>query len=71
MSFVVNQFSREKIKLELNPEQQDFVDKLNTLSVPTRYPYELEKLLKDYKKDAVTNVFNKTKKLLICLKKLL
>jgi HEPN domain-containing protein len=61
----------EKIKLELNPEQQDFVDKLNSLSVPTRYPYELEKLLKDYKKDATTNVFNKTKRLLICLKKLL
>jgi len=61
----------EKIKLELNPEQQDFVDKLNTLSVPTRYPYELEKLLKDYKKDATNSIFNKTKKLLICLKNLL
>ena len=61
----------EKIKLELNPEHQDFVDKLNTLSVPTRYPYELEKLLKDYKKDVTASVLNQTKELLICLKNLL
>ncbi len=61
----------EKIKLELNQEHQDFVDKLNSLSIPTRYPDEIEKLLKDYKKGVTDNVLNKTKELLICLKKLL
>lgn len=35
-------------KIELNPPKlyQDFLDDLNDLSVPARYPDELEKLLK-------------------------
>jgi HEPN domain-containing protein len=41
------------------------------LSVPTRYPDELDKLLKDYKKEDTFKVLEKTKELLLCLKKML
>jgi HEPN domain-containing protein len=49
----------------------EFIDNLNDLSVPTRYPDELDKLLKDYKKEDTFEVLEKTKKLLLCLKKML
>ncbi|MEW6202422.1 MAG: HEPN domain-containing protein [bacterium] len=60
----------EKIKLDLNEKHQNFIDNLNDLSVPTRYPDDLEKHLKEYKKDATEKVFNQTKVLLLCLKKI-
>jgi HEPN domain-containing protein len=50
---------------------REFIDNLNDLSVPTRYPDELDKLLKDYKKEDTFEVLEKTKKLLLCLKKML
>ena len=61
----------EKIGLTLTEDFCNFVDRLNNLSVPTRYPDKLERLLKDYKKDATEKVFNQTKELLLCLKKML
>ena len=35
----------EEINLEIPENFQDFIDNLNNLSVPTRYPEKLEKLL--------------------------
>ena len=35
----------EKIKIKLKKDLQNFVDNLNDLSIPTRYPDELERLL--------------------------
>jgi len=58
----------EKIGIKLTKEFQDFIDRLNNLSVPTRYPDELAKLLKDYKKDLTKKVLKQTKDLLLCLK---
>ncbi len=59
----------EKIGLDLPEEVQNFIDKLNNLSVPTRYPDEIEKLLRDYKKEPTEKVFSKTKELFLWLKK--
>lgn len=61
----------EKIGLSLPQELQNFVDKLNSLSVPTRYPDDLKRLLKDYRKSGTEKVFNQTKELLLCLRKML
>jgi len=58
----------EKIGIKLAEEFQLFLDRLNNLSVPTRYPDELAKLLKDYRKDLTKTVLKQTKELLICLK---
>jgi HEPN domain-containing protein len=48
--------------LNLPDELQNFLDKLNDLSVPTRYPDELRKLLREYKKDSGLNPSNWTRK---------
>lgn len=59
----------DRIEIELSEEFLNFIDKLNSLSVSTRYPDEIEKLLKSYKNKKTENILNKTKELLKCLKK--
>ena len=59
----------EEINLEIPEEFQDFIDKLNNLSVPTRYPDKLERLLQDFKKGVTKKTYNQTKELLQWLKK--
>lgn len=58
----------QKIEIKLAEEFQDFIDRLNNLSVPPRYPDELARLLRDYKKDLTKIVLRQTKELLLCLK---
>lgn len=58
----------KKIELKLPELFLDFLEDLNDLSVPTRYPDELENLLKQYKKEATEKILNRTKELLSWLK---
>lgn len=58
----------EKIEIAIEKEWQDFIDNLNDLSVPTRYPDELERLLRDYKEKDTKGVLERTKGLLLWLK---
>lgn len=58
----------ELMEFELPEEYQDFVDNLNNLSVPTRYPDKLETLLKDFKKKLTQKIYNKTEAFLSWLK---
>lgn len=62
-------FLIKKIEIVLPHLYQDFLKILNDLSVPTRYPDELEKLLKQYKQDKTEGVLNQTKELFLWLKK--
>ena len=54
-------------ELDLATAFQQFLDFLNDLSVPTRYPDEIMKLLKQYKKDKTNDVLKQTKGLLLWL----
>jgi HEPN domain-containing protein len=58
----------KKTDLTLSPLHQDFLKVLNDLSVPTRYPDEIEKLLKQCKKERTEKLLNPTKELLQWLK---
>ena len=58
----------ETISLDLSVEHSNFLDTLNDLSIPTRYPDELEKLIKQYSKERSNELLNNTKDLLQCLK---
>lgn len=58
----------EQMNFEVPEKFQNFIDKLNSLSVPTRYPDELEKLLKDFKKDVTKKTYDQAKELLKWLK---
>jgi HEPN domain-containing protein len=58
----------KNLNLKLPEELQRFMDSLNDLSVPTRYPDEIEKLIKDYNKIRVKDILKITKRLLSWLK---
>ncbi len=57
-------FLTRKISLRLPEKHQIFLDNLNDLSVPTRYPDQIENLLKQFKKEKVKEVLESTKELL-------
>ncbi len=50
-------------KIEIPEEHATILDVLNTASIPTRYPEDMEKLLKQFPNEVVKNYFNQTKKL--------
>jgi len=54
----------EKMKLKLSEELQDFITTLNRVSVPTRYPDDLQRILKDYNKKRTKEVLDQSKKVL-------
>ncbi len=58
----------EKIELKLSSPYQEFLEDLNDLSVPTRYPEKIEKLIKQYKKEETRVILDQTKELLQWLK---
>lgn len=58
----------KKVQLELPHKHQECIKNLNELSVPTRYPEELEKLLEQYTKERTENLLNQTKELFQWLK---
>lgn len=57
-------FLVEKIKVELPGDLYDFVFTLNGISVPTRYPDDLQRLLKDYSKPKTKKVLEKSREVL-------
>ena len=57
------------IGLNLSEEHQIFLDSLNDISVPVRYPDDINKIVSIYKKDRVEKILNKSKELLKWLRK--
>jgi HEPN domain-containing protein len=54
----------EIIDLELPEDMYDFVFTLNRVSVLTRYPDDLQRMLKDYNKEKTKEILDKSKELL-------
>ena len=52
----------EKIKLKLPADLHDFTSTLNRVSVPTRYPDDLRRILKDYDRKDQRSVGSKAKR---------
>ncbi len=61
-------FLIEKTMLEVPAEQYDFLFFLNGVSVPTRYPEELQKLRKEYNKAKTEKLLGQSKETLKWLK---
>jgi len=59
----------QSIYLEFPQQIREFLERLDEVSVPTRYPEELEKLLKEYSKDRTRTIFDKSKEVLEWLRK--
>lgn len=58
-----------KTKLPISKYFQDFLNDLNDLSVPTRYPEELREFLREYRKDKSKAIIERTKELFKWFKK--
>ena len=58
----------QSIQLDLPEQTKEFLEILDDVSVPTRYPEELEKLIKEYSKDRTKNILDNSRKALGWLK---
>lgn len=54
----------KKSELELSQQHLDFVGKINTASIPTRYPDDLQRSLKEYPKKVAEDYLNQTAELI-------
>lgn len=61
-------FLLEKIELDLPQELYDFVFMLNRVSVPTRYPDDLAKIMKEFDTKKTKEILTKCKEVLEWLK---
>lgn len=58
----------EKIKLRLPEALYDFIFNLNRVSIPTRYPDDLQRMLKDYDEIKVKEILAKSEEVLKWIK---
>jgi HEPN domain-containing protein len=58
----------EKLELEMDDSYYEFLFTLNKISVPTRYPEDLRKLVAAYSLDRTENVLNRTKEIQLWIK---
>ncbi|MFH1338484.1 MAG: HEPN domain-containing protein [Candidatus Omnitrophota bacterium] len=58
----------EKIKLKLPEALYDFIFNLNRVSIPTRYPDDLQRMLKDYNEIKVKGILIKSEEVLKWIK---
>ena len=58
----------KKCELELPEKHLDFIGKINTASIPTRYPDDLQRALKEYPKSVATDYLEQTTELVLWLK---
>ena len=62
-------FLADELNLELAEEQLKFIYKLNNLSITTRYPEELKKLIKIFNFKTTEQILNTTKEIQQWIKK--
>ena len=58
----------KKCELELPENHLDFIGKINTASIPTRYPDDLTRALKEYSKSVAKDYLEQTMELVLWLK---
>ena len=58
----------KKCELELPENHLDFIGKINTASIPTRYPDDLTRALKEYSKSVAKDYLDETMELVQWLK---
>jgi HEPN domain-containing protein len=62
-------FLADELNLEMKEDQLKFVYKLNTLSITTRYPEELKKLLRIFNAETTEEILKSTKEIQQWIKK--
>ena len=62
------EFLVKETGLELSQSQWEFIDNLNDISVPTRYPEELDDFMTNFSGKESSDIMKKTKEMLSWLK---
>ncbi len=62
-------FLIRKSNLDLPQSYLEFVGKINNVSIPTRYPADLQRALREYTKDVVRHYLEQTEEVLQWLKR--
>lgn len=55
----------ERLELKIDSEIQTYIATLNNISVPTRYPDNLERMMKEFTKERTREILNKGKEVLV------
>lgn len=58
----------KKSEIKLHESHLDFIGKINTASIPTRYPEDLQRALTEYPESVVKDYLNKTTEIVEWLK---
>ena len=58
----------QSVHIDIPQQTKEFLETLDDVSVPTRYPEELDKLIKEYSKDRAKNILDRSKAALKWLK---
>ena len=58
----------KKCGMAVSEDHLDFIGKVNTASIPTRYPDDLQRALKEYPKSVAKDYLDQTTELVQCLK---
>lgn len=58
----------KKCELEISETHLDFIGKINTASIPTRYPDDLQRALKEYPKSVAKDYLSQTNEIVLWLK---
>ena len=57
-------FLSQKASIQFPDEIQDFIDKIDNVSIVTRYPEDLKKISKDFNLNKAKEIYNMTRKTL-------
>ena len=55
-------------KISFTQDLKEFIENLDEISIPTRYPEELDKILQTYGKPKADSVLQKARETILCLK---
>ncbi|MFO8062292.1 MAG: HEPN domain-containing protein [bacterium] len=61
-------FLLSRMDIEISQQNESFLEELNDISILTRYPSDLTKMMKEYDKERTKTIMKKTEEVINCIK---
>lgn len=61
-------FLLSRMDIEISQQNESFLEELNDISILTRYPSDLTKMMKEYNKERTKTIMEKTEEVINCIK---
>lgn len=61
-------FLLSRMDIEISQQNESFLEELNDISILTRYPSDLTKMMKEYDKERTKTIMEKTEEVINCIK---